>query len=200
MKANILALLIPCAMLAACGRTEPPPSSPESTSPPPPAATTPSATAEATLAGPPANPAASPDAALPATPSGTLQFAATSDGVQITGTVIGLAPDSEHGFHIHQTGDCSATDFKSAGDHFNPEGVAHGAPTAAPHHLGDIPNIKADNTGTATVNAAIAGATLRDGGPHDLVGKAAILHARPDDYTTQPAGDSGDRIACGVVH
>ena len=199
MKARILALLIPVAFLAACGRTEPPASSPESTSPPPPAATTPSATAEVTLAGPSA-PAASPDAAAAAnTPNGTLQLAATSDGVQITGTAMGLAPNSEHGFHMHQVGDCSAPDFKSAGDHFNPAGVAHGAPTADPHHLGDIPNLKADAQGNAPVNVAIAGATLRDGGPNDLLGKAAIVHAKPDDYTTQPSGDSGDRIACGVV-
>jgi superoxide dismutase, Cu-Zn family len=200
MKAQLLSLLlIPCAVLTACGRTDPPASSPQSTSPPPPAATTPSATAEAALAGAPANPAASPNASAASTPNGSLQFAATSDGVQITGTVTGLAPNSEHGFHVHQTGDCSAPDFKSAGDHFNPMNVAHGAPTADPHHLGDVPNIKADAQGTATINAVITGATLRDGGMHDLVGKAAIVHAKPDDYTTQPSGDSGDRIACGVV-
>ncbi len=199
MKPTYLALLIPCALLAACGRTEPPPSSPESNALPPPAASAPSATAEVTLASPPANSAASPTATPASTPNGTLQLAATSDGVQITGTVMGLAPNSEHGFHLHQIGDCSSPDFKSAGDHFNPAGVAHGAPTADPHHLGDIPNLKADAQGTAPVNVAIAGATLRDGGPNDLVGKAAIVHAKPDDYTTQPAGDSGDRIACGVV-
>jgi superoxide dismutase, Cu-Zn family len=199
MTTRVLAALIPCALLVACGRTEPPASSFESTSPPPPAATTPSATAEATLAGPPANPAASPNAPTASTPNGSLQFAATSDGVQITGTVTGLAPDSEHGFHVHQTGDCSAIGFKSAGDHFNPAGVAHGSPTADPHHLGDIPNLRADAQGTAQVNVAIAGATLRDGAGNDLVGKAAIVHAKPDDYTTQPSGDSGDRIACGVI-
>jgi superoxide dismutase, Cu-Zn family len=199
LKSGFLAALIPCALLVACGRTESPASVPESTSTPPPAETTPSVTAEATL-DPPANPAASPNAAIPAsTPNGALQFTATSDGVQITGTVTGLAPDSDHGFHMHQTGDCSSVDFKSAGDHFNPDGVAHGAPTADPHHLGDIPNLKADAQGNAPVNVAIAGATLRDGGPNDLLGKAAIVHAKPDDYTTQPSGDSGDRIACGVV-
>jgi superoxide dismutase, Cu-Zn family len=122
-----------------------------------------------------------------------------SDGVQITGTVMGLAPNSEHGFHVHAAGDCSSADFKSAGDHFNPMGVAHGAPTVDPHHPGDIPNIKADAQGTATVNANVASATLRDGGMHDLAGKALILHAKPDDYTTQPSGDSGDRIACGII-
>jgi superoxide dismutase, Cu-Zn family len=200
MKATILASLIPCALLVACGRTELPPASIESNATPPPAETAPAATAEATLSGQPAAPAASNNAATPANaPNGTLQLAATSNGVQITGTVTGLTPNSEHGFHVHQAGDCSSADFKSAGDHFNPMSVPHGAPTADPHHLGDIPNLKADEQGSATVNAAIAGATLRDGGMHDLVGKAVIVHAKPDDYTTQPSGNSGDRIACGVV-
>jgi Cu-Zn family superoxide dismutase len=90
-------------------------------------------------------------------------------------------------------------DAKSAGDHFNPTGAPHGAPASADHHLGDIPNINADSSGHATLAASITGATLRDGGPTDLVGKALVVHAQRDDYKTQPSGDSGARIACGVV-
>jgi Cu-Zn family superoxide dismutase len=77
--------------------------------------------------------------------------------------------------------------------------VDHGGPSSDTRHLGDIPNIEADANGTATVSATISGATLRDGGPNDLVGKAVIVHSKRDDYTTQPSGDSGARIACGVV-
>ena len=74
-----------------------------------------------------------------------------------------------------------------------------GGPSSTNRHLGDIPNVEANAEGNATVSATIGGATLRDGGPNDLVGKAVIVHAKRDDYTTQPSGDSGDRIACGVV-
>jgi Cu-Zn family superoxide dismutase len=196
-KIQALILSIPCVLLLACGRTEPPPTSPESTPPPPPpAAATPAATtAEVTLTGAPAKTgAAGPSIA------GTLQLTAAGTGVQITGTITGLPPKSEHGFHVHETGDCAAPDFKSAGGHFNPEGKEHGNPASDAKHLGDIANITADETGTALVNATIAGATLKDSGPHDLAGKALIVHAKRDDYKTQPAGDSGDRVACGVIH
>ena len=77
--------------------------------------------------------------------------------------------------------------------------MQHGDPSSSPKHLGDLPNIDSDAQGRATVNATIEGATLRDSGPHDLVGKAVIVHAKRDDYMTQPSGDSGDRIACGVI-
>ncbi len=83
--------------------------------------------------------------------------------------------------------------------HFNPTMQDHGNPSMPPHHLGDVPNIKANNEGKADINARIEGATLGDGGPNDLVGKAFVVHEKVDDYKTQPSGNSGDRISCGVV-
>ncbi len=219
MKTQALIVLIPFAMLAACARKEPPPAAAPAAAT---AATTASATAAVTISGTPdngvapgtptapTNPAA-PNPTAPANPvpstnpdtssiNGTLQLAATSDGVQITGTIAGLAPNTEHGFHIHETGDCSTLGFATAGGHFNPDAAPHGDPIMGTmHHLGDIPELKSDGSGNATVNASIAGVTLRDAGPHDLLGKAFIVHAKRDDYSTQPSGDSGDRIACGVI-
>lgn len=187
-KAHSLAMLIPCAaVLAACQRSEMPPvESPALTEPA--ADTTMPWTAAAALAG-----------ASGSSVTGQLTFTGGSDGVTVSGELTGLPPESVHGFHIHESGDCSAPDAKSAGEHFNPEMALHGAPGTTPRHLGDIPNIQSDATGRALVNATIDGATLGDAGPHDLVGKAVIAHAKPDDYKTQPSGDSGDRIACGVI-
>ena len=188
MKARTLVLLIPVALLVACGRTEPVPPPPADTAPTTAAAPEPTASAQASLAG-----------ASGSKVSGELQFSAGEGGVSVTGNLTGLAASTVHGFHIHETGDCSAPDAKSAGGHFNPAHVDHGGPSSATRHLGDIPNVEADAQGNATVSATIDGATLRDGGANDLLGKAVIVHAKRDDYTTQPSGDSGDRIACGVV-
>jgi superoxide dismutase, Cu-Zn family len=130
---------------------------------------------------------------------GELQLTSAGDGVRVIGEIAGLTPGTQHGFHVHEHGDCSAPDASSAGAHFNPADAPHGGPEAAARHLGDIPNIQSNEKGTAEVNAVIAGATLNDGGPNNLVGKAFIVHAKADDYKTQPSGDSGARIACGVV-
>lgn len=188
MKAHTLLLLAPFAVLVACSSAEAPP---PPVAPPAPAAAVieaAPATAEATLAG-----------ASGSKVAGTLLFTASSAGVTLAGEISGLAPNTEHGFHVHEIGDCSAPDAKSAGDHFNPDHAAHGAPDSSAKHLGDIPNIQSDASGHVAVNATIAAATLRDGGPNDLVGRAVIVHAKKDDYKTQPSGNSGDRIACGVV-
>jgi len=131
--------------------------------------------------------------------AGGLDLVASNGEVAMTGTVTGLKPRSVHGFHIHQKGDCSSADFKSAGDHFNPTTQMHGNPATSPHHLGDVPNLQADAEGKASVNTLIDGVTLGDRGPDDLVGRAVVVHADADDYTTQPSGNSGDRIACGVI-
>ena len=131
--------------------------------------------------------------------AGAVTLVAADGAVTMTGAVTALKPGSEHGFHIHEKGDCSSPDFKSAGDHFNPTSQAHGDPATSPHHLGDIPNLKADDMGKAAVNARVEGVTLGDGGPNDLVGRAVVVHADRDDYKTQPSGNSGDRVACGVI-
>ena len=131
--------------------------------------------------------------------AGALDLVSNDGAVSMTGRVTGLKPGSKHGFHLHEKGDCSSPDFKSAGDHFNPTSQPHGDPATPPHHLGDIPNLEADDMGKAPVNARIEGVTLGDHGPNDIVGRAVVVHADADDYKTQPSGNSGDRMACGVI-
>lgn len=131
--------------------------------------------------------------------SGTLQLAATDNGVHITGQISGLQPDSDHGFHIHANGDCSAPDAKSAGGHFNPANAPHGHPDFGPHHAGDMPNQHANADGVATVDVTAHDIELGTGSDTDVLGGAIIVHAKPDDYTSQPSGAAGARIACGVI-
>lgn len=151
----------------------------------------------------PAPAAASASAALAPTEgnavAGNLEFAVVDGGIRITGEVTGLPPGGQHGFHVHENGDCSAPDATSAGGHFNPTASAHGRVGEGEHHAGDSDNIAADDQGVATVDSLLRGATLGDGSPSDIVGKAVIVHADPDDYTTQPTGNAGARLACGVI-
>ena len=131
---------------------------------------------------------------------GVLHLMRAGDGVRVTGQVSGLAPGSVHAFHIHEKGDCSADDASSAGGHFNPTSQPHGnAQGGGAHHLGDQANLSADAGGTAKVNAHFRGVTLGDGGANDVMGKAIVVHADADDYTSQPSGNAGGRIACGVI-
>lgn len=132
---------------------------------------------------------------------GELTLANQGTAVSVRGEITGLAPGKEHGFHVHEVGQCSPPDFQSAGEHFNPTKDPHGGPDSQARHLGDIPNIKADESGRASVNVSIKGATLvdKDGAPTQILGKALVVHAMRDDYKTQPSGDSGARIACGVI-
>jgi superoxide dismutase, Cu-Zn family len=129
----------------------------------------------------------------------TLENEGTS--VSIRGEITGLAPGKEHGFHVHEVGQCSLPDFRSAGEHFNPTKDPHGGPRSTARHLGDIPNAKADQGGRATIDIIVKGITLedKDGAPNEVLGKALVVHAMPDDYKTQPSGGSGERIACGVI-
>lgn len=132
--------------------------------------------------------------------SGVLHFHQVDGQLRVTGTISGLTPDSEHGFHIHETGDCSAADGSSAGGHFNPDALDHGSVDAADHHTGDMPNLKADGSGMATVDGPLSRhATLGDGGAHDIAGRGLIIHADPDDYASQPTGNAGARLACAVI-
>lgn len=133
------------------------------------------------------------------TANGGLKLTASGTGVKLSGMVQGLEPDSEFGFHFHEKGDCSAPDATSAGAHFNPTNQDHGNPQAPPHHAGDMLNVKSDAQGVAEVSIDNPDVSLQTGQPNDIIGKALILHAKPDDYKTQPSGNSGDRIACGVV-
>jgi superoxide dismutase, Cu-Zn family len=131
--------------------------------------------------------------------SGTLTLAPEAGGVRITGSIKGLTPATTHGFHVHEKGDCSAPDASSAGGHYNPAGHPHGDPAGTQRHLGDMPNAVADAEGAATVDMVLSGATLRSGQPDDILGKSIVVHEKADDYKSQPAGDSGKRIACGII-
>ena len=119
--------------------------------------------------------------------------------MHLSGSVQGLAPDAEFGFHIHEKGDCSAPDASSAGAHFNPSNAQHGNPAGETHHAGDMFNAKSDTQGVARIEVDVTGVTLGDGQPPDVLGKAVVMHEKPDDYATRPSGNSGARIACGVI-
>lgn len=129
------------------------------------------------------------------TATGTVWFIADGGDVLVRGRISGLTPNQEHGFHVHEKGDCSSGDGMSTGGHLNPNGKPHGPPSGE-HHAGDLPALKADAAGTATIDGRVRGLAL---GPNEFAGKALIVHASPDDYTTQPTGNSGARIACGVI-
>lgn len=182
-----LLLLGLAALVAACSRAEAPA---EAVTPPVPAPT-------AALA--PATADVDVLSASGSSVTGRLHLTGANGGVAVQGELRGLQPGSEHGFHFHEIGDCTAPDAASAGDHFNPDNADHGGPGSAPKHLGDLPNVTADSQGVARVQTVVSGASLDDGGTHDLAGRAVVLHEKADDYVSQPAGDAGGRIACGVV-
>lgn len=130
--------------------------------------------------------------------TGLVQFTQKGDKVQVTGEVRGLKPHAVHGFHVHEKGDCSSGDGMSTGGHFNPDGKAHGAHEHKEHHAGDLPSLQADATGTARFS--FESTTISVGsGRADVLGRGLIVHRDPDDYTTQPTGNSGPRLACGVI-
>ncbi len=129
---------------------------------------------------------------------GTIHFRKAGDGVQVTGEVTGLAPNSKVGFHVHEFGDCSAPDGSSAGGHFAPAGNPHGAPTAPKHHAGDLGNLEADASGKAKVEVGAPGLNIATG-PAQVIGRGLIVHVQTDDFTTQPTGNAGGRAACGVI-
>lgn len=127
---------------------------------------------------------------------GLVWFTQTKDGVLVVAELEGLAP-GPHGFHIHEFGDCSAQDGSSAGGHFNPTNKKHGSPDAPEHHAGDLGNIVADNNGYAYYQRLDKDLTLS--GPNSIIGRSIIVHKDADDFTTQPAGNSGIRIGCGEI-
>lgn len=132
------------------------------------------------------------------TTAGVVEFKQSSPGnVSVVAKVSGLKPGQEHGFHVHQNGDCSSGDGMSTGGHFNPGGHPHG-PQDAPHHAGDMPSLKADSSGNAEARFTLKDVAIGSGA-NDLVGRGVIVHVQPDDYKTQPTGNAGARIACGVI-
>jgi Cu-Zn family superoxide dismutase len=119
------------------------------------------------------------------------------DGPRMHVELAGLSPGSEHGMHIHDKGDCSAPDAMSAGGHFNPDGVAHGRAGFGPHHVGDLGSVVADSQGRVSTDMTLAELTLTDGA-RGMIGHSLVVHRDRDDYVTQPAGNAGPRVACGV--
>ncbi len=127
---------------------------------------------------------------------GMVWFTQEEEGVRVVAEVTGLSP-GKHGFHIHEFGDCSDPQAKSAGGHLNPTHMPHGSPTAAKHHLGDLGNLEADEKGEAYLERVYPFLNLD--GPHSIVGHAVIVHEKEDDLTSQPTGAAGARLACGVI-
>ena len=124
--------------------------------------------------------------------AGDVSFYEMAGGVRVVARASGLTP-GEHGFHIHEVGDCSAPDAASAKGHYNPMARAHGHHSGE-HHQGDMPNLIANERGEARLEAELRGVTLAE-----IKGRAVVVHADPDDYKSQPAGNSGKRVACGVI-
>jgi superoxide dismutase, Cu-Zn family len=127
---------------------------------------------------------------------GTIHFRKRPAGVHVQGTITGLLAGA-HGFHVHEYGECSAPDFSSAGDHFNPTGAPHGARMDAKRHVGDLGNVEAGASGTVDID--YTDPHLRFEGDRSILGRGVIVHEKADDFKTQPTGNAGGRLACGVI-
>lgn len=130
--------------------------------------------------------------------SGEVRFTQQGDKVLVSGEVRGLKPNAEHGFHVHEKGDCTSGDGMSTGGHFNPMGRMHGPHGRGEHHVGDLPSLKADAYGVAHLSFESSSISVGSGSS-DVVGRGLIVHRDPDDYTTQPTGNAGPRLACAVI-
>jgi len=132
--------------------------------------------------------------------SGRVTFYQAGSQVRVVADVTGVSPPGNHGFHVHENGKCErdpGKDFATAGGHFNPAGTPHACPDAASHHAGDLGNIVINADGTGHVDVTTSALSLS--GASSVVGRAVILHAAADDCTTQPTGNAGGRLACGVI-
>jgi Cu-Zn family superoxide dismutase len=129
--------------------------------------------------------------------TGTVTFTVEGDHLKFVADIDGLAPNTKHGFHIHDKGDLSDPDLKSAGGHFNPTKEKHGGPMSEHHHAGDLGNLEADASGHAHLEGTVMHAGLS--GETSILNRSVIIHAKPDDEKTDPAGNSGARIAGGVI-
>lgn len=127
--------------------------------------------------------------------TGTVTFTKVGDEVHVVANILNLTP-GKHGFHIHEKGDCSAPDAASAGAHFNPTQQHHGGPATLDHHTGDLGNIETDASGKTHLDWK---GKLSLSGKDSIIGKSVVVHEKEDDLKTDPAGNSGARIACGVI-
>jgi Cu-Zn family superoxide dismutase len=130
--------------------------------------------------------------------SGLVTFTQTGSKVLVNADIRGLKPNAEHGFHIHDKGDCSSGDGMSTGGHFNPTTEPHGAHGTGNHHSGDLPSLVADANGVAKLRFESSTITI-DSGVTNIIGRGLIVHRDPDDYKTQPTGNAGPRLACAVI-
>ena len=128
--------------------------------------------------------------------SGTVTFAKVEGGVKVTARVTGLK-EGAHGFHVHEFGDCSVADGTSAGGHFNPSASPHAGPHDAQRHTGDLGNIAAVADGVGVLEYVDSRAAFE--GPNSILGRGVIVHVGADDLKTQPTGNAGGRLACGVI-
>ncbi|MGB9476270.1 MAG: superoxide dismutase family protein [Candidatus Udaeobacter sp.] len=129
--------------------------------------------------------------------SGTVTFTKAADGVQVRAEITGLTPGN-HGFHVHEFGDCSAADASSAGAHFNPTHKPHAGPEVPERHVGDMGNIQADASGKAKLDYVDHQISLTND-ERSVIGRSVVVHAKADDLKSQPSGDSGARVACGAI-
>ncbi|MGE8219135.1 MAG: superoxide dismutase family protein [Stenotrophomonas acidaminiphila] len=187
-------------VLSACKQDAEPAATPADTATPAPAP------AADPAAPPPMAPAAAAVATAELQPTkdstvkGSIRFTVVDGRLHASGDISGLKPGSEHGFHIHEKGDCSAPDGTSAGGHFNPGNAEHGSIDAPAHHGGDMPNIVADAQGNAHVDGPVSSnVNAGKGDGFDIIGRGLIVHADPDDYHSQPTGNAGARLACAVI-
>ncbi len=127
---------------------------------------------------------------------GVVTFEVVEKGVRVVADITGLTP-GKHGFHIHEFGDCSSDDGISAGGHFNPAGMPHSMPMSDKRHVGDLGNIEADNNGKAHLDYVDSVLMLQ--GDSSVIGRGVIVHEKEDDFKTQPTGNAGARLACGVI-
>ncbi|MEX1010730.1 MAG: superoxide dismutase family protein [Balneolaceae bacterium] len=129
--------------------------------------------------------------------TGSVTFTREQEGIRVIATVSGLEPESLHGFHIHEFGDCSADDGTSAGGHYDPFGMPHSGPDNNQRHMGDLGNLVADENGIATID--FYDSHLELDGDFTILGRGVIVHAGEDDLESQPTGDAGARLGCGVI-
>jgi Cu-Zn family superoxide dismutase len=129
---------------------------------------------------------------------GEVNFVQIGDKVRVTAKVAGLKPNGEFGFHIHEAGDCSSGDGMSTKGHFNPYGKSHAHAGTPERHAGDLPSLKSDGSGDASITIDLDVITVA-AGPASVVGRGLIVHAQPDDFKTQPTGNAGARSACAVI-
>ena len=128
---------------------------------------------------------------------GVIRFLPDPEGIRVVAEVHGLVPESSHGFHIHEFGDCTAPDATSAGGHFNPHDQPHGGPEDDERHVGDLGNLQTDENGSAELD--FVDHLLSFDGNDSILGRGVVVHAGEDDLESQPVGDAGARFGCGVI-